>query len=221
MTGKRERCGRSTICARFSARTGPADRGTAERESDFGFFECTYIVDGEIITSTLYLLAEFGLPGVLIDPLIVQVPDGVVEFSGTYDDGSGPHPLEIWGTNAFQVEPGEWVYPEAGQELFVLDIPPSVSAGLPGGDPTQGQEFDFTFTFTHHSPLGDPVEPVIVKAMFTGHVEVNGHDYFVPILPCVRDFASIPGMEIPVSEAPVELIVSVGDMIRGGLVSPC
>jgi hypothetical protein len=200
----------------FSDSTAAVCLGT-----DFGFYECTYIVDGEIITSTLYLLSEFGITGVLIDPLIVQIPDDVVGFSGTYDDGTGPQPLVVWGTNSFQVEPGVWVYPEAGQGLLVLDLPAEETAGLPGGDPELGPEFDFTLTFTHTSPIGAPVDPVVVKAMFTGHVEYNGHDYFVPILPCVRDFADIPGFEIPVSDAPVDLVVSVGDLIRNGQVSPC
>ena len=57
-----------------------------------GLFECTYIVAGEVICSSLYLFSEFGLLGVLVDPLVLQLPEGVTEAEGTYDDGSGAGP---------------------------------------------------------------------------------------------------------------------------------
>src|SRR3990172_2138276 len=64
----------------FSNSTATVCLGT-----DYGFYECTYIVEGEIITSTLYLLSEFGLAGILIDPVIIQIPEDAGDITGTYD----------------------------------------------------------------------------------------------------------------------------------------
>src|SRR3990172_2714363 len=86
----------------FSNSTATVCLGT-----DYGFYECTYIVEGEIITSTLYLLSELGLAGVIIDPLILQVDAGNTILSATYDMGGGPQPLVSLETTSFNVQPGE------------------------------------------------------------------------------------------------------------------
>src|SRR3989337_591849 len=73
--------------------------------TDYGFYECTYIIDGDIITSTLYLLSEYGITGVLIDPVILQVPEDVTVVTATYDGGSGSKPLSKRITHSFQITP--------------------------------------------------------------------------------------------------------------------
>lgn len=82
--------------------------------TDYGFYECTYIVDGDIITSTLYLLSEFGITGVLIDPLILQVPANVTGITATYDSGNGSQLLSVHTTDSFLVTPQITVTAEAG-----------------------------------------------------------------------------------------------------------
>lgn len=186
-----------------------------------GNFNCKYFVDGLEITSTFTLVSEAGFEGLLIDPLIVQVPEDLVSFSGTYDDGSGPQPLPITSIDAFEQQPGALITPEPGHRFLVLDLPANVVAGLPEGDPELGPEFDFSFTFERHVPLSAPEDPITIKAMFTGLVQVNGQDYYVPILPCESDFTQIPGVQIPVSDTPEDLTVDLGNLIRNGQVSPC
>jgi hypothetical protein len=185
-------------------------------DTDYGFYECTYIIDGDIITSTLYLLSEFGLTGVLIDPVILQVPADVTDVIATYDDGSGPRPLSTRSTGSFQVTPDLSVTAEADREFLILELPASVVGSLPEGDPNSGPEFAYSLGFKRVQPLSDPVLPMQVKLMLAGKVIINEHTYYVPMLPCVADFASIPALELPQSVMPVDLQPTVGDLIRQG-----
>jgi hypothetical protein len=84
----------------FSDSTAAVCLGT-----DIGFYECTYILNGQILTSTLYLLGEFGITGVLIDPVILQVPEDVTQIAAAYDDGGGSQPLVQTITTNFYVSP--------------------------------------------------------------------------------------------------------------------
>lgn len=185
-------------------------------DTDYGFFECTYIINGEIITSTLYLLGEFGIEGVLIDPVIVQVPDDVEQVVATYDDGAGEAPLLVTRTGSFPVEPDTTVTAEAGHEFLILELPSGVTSQLPEGDPSQGLEIDYNLAFRRVQPDSLPVDPVSVKVMLAGKATVNEHHYYVPMLPCVTDFSQIPALTIPVSDTPVDLQPAVGDLILQG-----
>lgn len=185
-------------------------------DTDYGFYECTYIIDGEIITSTLYLLSEFGITGVLIDPVILQIPDDVTEIAATYDDGAGPQPLVRTVAQRFFVTPDITVTAETGSQFLILELPDSVTALLPPGDPNTAPEFSYAVTFTRTQPIADPIDPMLVKIMLTGKVSINGYTYYVPLLPCVTDFASLPTLEIPQSAAPADLQPAVGDLIRQG-----
>ena len=185
-------------------------------DTDYGFYECTYILDGEIITSTLYLLSEFGITGVLIDPMILQVPEQASVNTATYDDGTGPEPLYVTTTDSFNVQPGTTVTAETDNKFLILELPPSVTDTLPGGDPNAAPEFSYSLSFTQVQPIGDPIDPLNVKIMLAGKVIVNEYNYYVPLLPCVTDFASIPALEIPQSGVPVDLQPAVGDLIGLG-----
>ncbi|MCC7352690.1 MAG: hypothetical protein IT330_02955, partial [Anaerolineae bacterium] len=184
--------------------------------TDYGYYECTYILDGEIITSTLYLLSEYGVTGVLIDPLILQVPADVTDVTATYDDGSGPQSLFTRNTGQFLAQPGITVTAEAGQTFIIAEFPSSMTTTLPAGDPRSGTPFDMALSYKRVQPLSAPIGPVRVKMMMTGKVVVREHTYYVPILPCVTSFSQIPAVEIPQSATPVNLQVAIGDLIRDG-----
>ena len=49
--------------------------------------------------------------------------------------------------------------------------------------------------------------------MLTGKVTLNGNNYYIPLMPCVTSFASVPALEIPQSSTPVDLQPAVGDLI--------
>ncbi len=184
----------------------------------FGYYECTYILDGDIITSTLYLLSEFGITGVLIDPVILQIPADVEAVTATYDDGAGggAQPLVQTLTTSFYVTPTEIISAEAGQTFLILELPPSVIATLPGGDPNFAPEFTYSLGFTRTQDISLPIDPVTVKIMLAGKAVINGYPYYIPLVPCVSDFALIPTLEIPQSLTPVDLEPDIGALIALG-----
>lgn len=191
------------------------------RSEPEGLFSCRYFVDGQQVTSTVYLLSEYGLAGVLIDPLILQVPADVTDITATYDDGSGSKPLVGRYVESFKVTPDTTVTAETGQTFLILELPPSATASLPSGDPQNGPQYDLSLQFKRVKPISAPVEPIMVKMMLTGKVVINEHVFYVPILPCVTDFADIPALEIPQSDNPVDLVSAVGNLIATGSSVTC
>ena len=189
-------------------------------EADYGFYECTYIIDGDIITSTLYLLSEYGLAGVLIDPVILQVPADTSAVHATYDEGGGPKPLIAQLTPDFLVAPGITVTAEANEKFLILELPSSVTRNLPAVDPSLAPELTYSLTFTRTQPIGIPIPPMHIKAMLAGKVIINSHAYYVPTLPCRTDFAGIPPIEIPQSATSVDLQPAIGNLIRQAASSP-
>lgn len=169
------------------------------------FYDCTYIVDGEILTSTVQLVSELGLAGVLIDPLIAQVPETVHTITATYDLGSGPQPLIVTNVSRFKITHALSVTAEPGHRFVILEMPPSVEALVPTGVPTNGLPISYTLSYAHNLPLGQPVPPQTIKLMLAGRITITGHKYYVPLLPCVTDFALVPSFTLPVASTPQDL----------------
>lgn len=184
------------------------------RSEEYGFYTCKYFIGGVEATSTFYLMSEFGFFGILIDPVVLQVPEGATDILATYDDGSGLQPLLQKTVTSFNVQPGVQVTAEAGHKFLILELPPSATSTLPIDDPVNGDEFDFNISYKLSVPKSQASDPVLVKAMLTGKVVVNEHTYYVPIYPCVTDFASVPALEIPQSENLVNLETALGDLIN-------
>lgn len=44
--------------------------------------------------------------------------------------------------------------------------------------------------------MSGSLEPVSSKMMLAGKVTINQHDYYVPLVPCVTNFASVPGLNV-------------------------
>ena len=171
---------------------------------------CTYIIDGEIVTSTVSLLSEFGLAGVLIDPVIAQIPAGVHTLTATYDVGSGPQPLTPTPVTSFKVTHNLSVTAEPGHQFVILELPASVEALVPTGVPTDGLPISYTLDYAQSLPLHEPVPPQTIKLMLTGRVTLNGHKYYVPLLPCVTEFAQVPALTLPESVTPQSLMPALG-----------
>jgi len=177
-------------------------------EEDGTLVDCSYtFLDFEaeppIIerTSSAQLISELGILGVFVDPVILQVPAGASNFTGTFDDGSGPQ--AITETGSFSVQPGTEVAAEPGQKFVILEFPPDVEADLTSSGQLDGP-FDFNFEFEVPS-----LAPVDVKAMFAGKVEVGGQTFYAPLLPCVTDFANVPALTIPDSPSQADLMPQV------------
>lgn len=170
-----------------------------------GLVQCTYYFASEElfpeVTSTAQLIADFGLFGVLVDPLILQVPADAGNFVATFYDGVSTRPLELTVADSFPVTPAVTVWAEPGQQFVILELPADVVASLPEGDPRLGPQFDFYLEFE----LADG-DPLHVKGMYTGKVEGNGQTFYIPLLPCTTSFADLPALIVPQSDTPEPLL---------------
>lgn len=149
-------------------------------------FTCAFSAiesDVEVLSPTelLFLL-------VLIDPMVVQFPDDVAGFSGSFLHGSGASgPLVITpGLASVPVDDDETLVAEPGNQLVILELPP--------GAPTSG---DFSFNLSFSVPPG--TTEVVTKPLFTGRVELtDGSVFYAPLFPCRNDLGQVPTLTIPV-----------------------
>jgi hypothetical protein len=188
-------------------------------------YNCRYNIGGQDENSTINILAEGGPAAVIrrifYDPLILEVPAGVISTTGTYDAGSGPQPLLISSAHSFPVQPGTRITAEVGTTFLFLDVPSDVTSGLPISNPAAGPVFTYTLSFVIEAPLGPPPPPVTVKPMLAGSLTVLWQTYYVPLLPCVNDFATIPAITIPQASTPQDLVPSLLDLIDNHGIGPC
>ena len=186
---------RSIAAFSTNATTAVCDAGPTGRSE----VTCTYFIASEEgpfaeVTSTAELIDEFGLFGVFIDPLILQVPEGASDFSATFTDAGVTDDLVMTVTDRFLAAPGRDVVAEQGMTFLIVELPDDVASELPEGDPRLvGREFDFEVTF--EVPELAPVE---LKAMLTLAIDHDGVRHYPPMLPCVTDFAEVPSFELPV-----------------------
>jgi hypothetical protein len=169
---------------------------------DDDFFEvgCLYFVyneEGFLVesTSSAELIADFGLFGALIDPLVLQVPQSVAAASGSVNNGIVPVPLVITQANSFKAGPATTVNAEPGYKFLIVELPDVVANSITGNNALEGQELDITLQFT------SATLPVSVKSMFTVRIDAPGATYYLPMLPCTTDFRDVPEMAISFSSA--------------------
>lgn len=178
---------------------------------------CGYFFQGSLLIArdSIALLNFIGFTEIqlqsllillIIDPVVVQVPEDASNFIATYDDGTGggPQSAVVTEVSSFNADSATVVTPEAGQKFVILEFPPAVPPTIIGpADP-----FDFSLQFEIPQ-----LAPVDVKAMYTGKVELEGQTFYFPMLPCVTDFASIPAIQIPVSNDPADLMVQIDSLL--------
>ena len=167
--------------------------------TEFQFILCTYFIeteDGSVeVPSTAELLSDFGVLGLVIDPVIVQVPLNSEVLTATVDDGSGAQPLRVMQTPTFNVTPTEQATAEAGMTFLIVELPEAIEAILPEVPTAAGPLLDFEFDF--RMPV-QPVNNVVeVKAMYAGRVEQGGETYYFPMFPCTADFSQIEPIRFP------------------------
>lgn len=192
-------------------------------------YECTYYLGDPfeeggftVTTSTVELISNFGFLGVLIDPLILQVPAEASNFSATFQsiDGSMAGDLVTSVVDAFDVQPGMMIAAEPGQKFVILELPEDIAATLPEVDPIGGVSLDFDLSFDLPDPGPDP-DPVEVKGMYAGRVDVDGQTFYIPLLPCVDDFANVPSIQIPASPTAQDLRSQLLDAFGNGDLPGC
>jgi hypothetical protein len=157
------------------------------------------------------LVSEFGILGVFVDPLILEVPDDVISITATYDNGGGPQPLPVYQAGSFQVHPGLSITAQVGTTFLFLDLPSNVD-----------HDADMSFSLSYHRLLPQgPTAPATIKPMLGGLVIAQHQRYYIPLLPCVTDFADVPAITLPLSDTPQDLEMTLGDLIRSHEAGPC
>ncbi len=157
-----------------------------------GNVECTYFFFDENgvpvdVTSSADLISEFGILGVVIDPLILQIPDDATNITGTYDDGAGT-------SGNLVIQSGFRSIPiDASRTLFAESRRQFVIAELPAGVPVDGDRYIMSLSFAR--PVG--TGSVEVKPLLALKFEAGSQVFYPPFLPCVTDMADIAPVSIP------------------------
>ena len=177
---------------------------------------CEYIItddDGTLENnSTLEVIGDFGILGAIIDPLVLQVPDDAVNVVATFNNSGVDQPLLVTETTSFDVTPSISVQSEAGSKFLILELPAEVAATLTV-DPT---DFNFSLDFD----VADP-NSLSVKPMLTARVDQNNAPYYLPLLPCVTDFAEVAPMQVPVGFAFEDIRVQTLAIVNSGDAPVC
>lgn len=181
------------------------------------FYGCTYTIRDDSgflieITSTFELISEGGIFGAIIDPLVLQVPSDATNVVATYNNAGSDDPLVVTETTSFPVTPGVTVDAEVGTKFLILELPDAAAAALPAGlsDIDVGLEFDVV-DFAN----------LFVKTMLTARVVESATTYYVPVFPCVTDFAQIPAIQIPVHGTFQDLRPGIRDAFAGSPEMAC
>jgi hypothetical protein len=174
-----------------------------------GQVECTYLFldeDGFIVETetSVQLLSEFGWLGVVIDPLIVQIPESATAITGTYDDGAGNSgPLLIRsGFKSIPVDASRHLFAEHRQQFVIADLP----AGVPLDDVLY--HYTFGFSLQPGSPTPVQVKPLYTLKFTNTQSPPFSLEYYSPLLPCTTDMAEIPAVSIEAGDAPMPIDVT-------------
>lgn len=162
---------------------------TAIKPADSGI-ECSYYIDGMVVTSTTQLRFLEGAFFVLYDPVVVQVLANATIVSATYSGAAGSGALEVTNvTGGLRADATTRINPEPGHRLVVLDFPaPSPPIGT----------YDFSLALS----IPGNATPVRLKTLFAGKVTVGNAKFYPPLLPCTTDLSTIPAIALPVSDSP-------------------
>ena len=136
----------------------------------------------------LIKLLGFAAPITLYDPLIVQVPSSMSNFSGSIavgPPGIAPDtPLSIIsGLTSVPIDATTNLVAEPGMQLVIIDF--QAPAGAPFGVYTLKLQFSGTASS--------------IKVVFAAKVTAGANNYYVPIFPCVTDFANVPAIGLPLA----------------------
>jgi hypothetical protein len=132
-------------------------------------------------------LLGYAAPLTLYDPLILQVPASMSNFAGTITAGppgvAPGTPLSvISGVTSVPIDANTNLVAEPGMQLVIVDFQ------SPANAPTGTYTLTLQFSGTTNS----------IKALFATKVAVGANTYYLPIFPCVSDFANVPAVPLPI-----------------------
>jgi hypothetical protein len=182
------------IDALFADATVGVCRTNASGETD-----CTYVLNGEEIGTSARFLSEFGLLGVVIDPLVIEVPAGAV-VSGTFSGGGQSGTLVIYPRLSFvPIDDNRTLTPAAGKELAIVDLPSTA--------PVDNVDYAFNLSIRHIEPRNSG--PTQIKALLTARIRVGPKTFYPPLFPCVSSLAAAPTLQLA-SSATAQPITVLG-----------
>lgn len=154
-----------------------------------GYAECTF----RAFAYSALARAKFpGAAGVLVywlDPIILQVPVGISDLSGTFS-GPASGSLSITTvTGPLQADATRQIIPEPGTKFLIIDFPGGVPPGGAG-------RYHFQFSFTVPSAVASPLA---LKVVFAAKATVGTQTYYSPLFPCTTNMANVPALTVPTS----------------------
>lgn len=165
--------------------------------------ECTYFFFDENgvpveAVSSAQLISEFGILGVIIDPLILQVPLSATDVTGTYDDGNGTSgDLAIQsGFKSIPADTYRHLFAEPGTQFIIAELPDGVLF----------EDIQFNFSVSFSTPPGSG--PVHVKPILSVKYESGQSVFYTPLLPCETDMTNVPAIAIPEAATPQPITIS-------------
>jgi hypothetical protein len=138
------------------------------------------------------------LPLTLWDPLIVQVPASMSNFSGSISVGppgvAANTPLSIQsGLTSVPIDAKTNLVAEPGMQLVIIDFP--VPSNVPLGAYTLN--FQFSGTTSSIKVLFAAKIDATAKAAIADGAAKAAQSYYVPIFPCVSSFANVQAITLP------------------------
>jgi hypothetical protein len=124
--------------------------------------------------------AELVMDLAQLDPLILEVPASASGFAGLIRKlPGGPNvPLVITpGLVAIPVDLHTTMVAEPGMQFVIVDFPDGTPPGF------------YTFSFGYNVSAAPTI-----KVMSTIKAHLGGTTYYLPMLPCVTDFANVPSV---------------------------
>ncbi|HLX30166.1 MAG TPA: hypothetical protein VKV24_16930 [Casimicrobiaceae bacterium] len=133
-------------------------------------------------------LLGYAAPLTLYDPLIVQVPASMSNFAGSIAAGppgvAPATPLSIIsGLSSVPIDASTNLIAEPGMQLVVIDF--AAPADAPIG------------TYTLNLQFSGSTDSI--KVVFAAKVQAGAQTYYVPIYPCVTNFANVSPITLPVT----------------------
>lgn len=150
---------------------------------------CSFSANGDIFASSARVFGLLAIVFAFIDPLVLQVPIGATNFSGTFDNGlgtSGNLAITL-PVSSLPIDLNTNLVAEPAMQMVVVDFPGASTIAL-------GQ---YHYTLKFDVPFGSG--NVALKALFAGRVDTGGKTYYAPLLPCVTDFANVPSIVVSIA----------------------
>lgn len=162
---------------------------------------CTYVFSNGTVTSTFRLQSEYGVFGLIVDPLVVQVPDDASEVVVTVSrEGVADQAADVSLVDSVLAATGVRITPEPGHRFLIIDLPQQErfehEVGIAGE-----RDYDFSLQMTLDEPRS-----IDLRVVFTAYIRTDfGQDIYVPLLPCVASPTSWPRLTLPLGEGPEDL----------------